>query len=313
MYKIVDYTMRMQEEWDRFVSASKNGLFFFQRKFVDYHAEKIEDKSVMIFEGDELIGLLPLAKGPSKTLVSHSGLTFGGLIYRNGLDLEKLEEILRAIFLYLKDQFVDRVVIKQPPAIYNSDAYNELKFAYFKNGGHIKDVYPTSYIDFNEPSTWQQRRKRQANKALKKNIEIKIDNDFCSFWNEILIPNLQLRYHRNPVHSIEEIQLLQKRFPEQILQVNAYYLGKICTGITIFKFEGVVKLQYISSNELGKSYGALDLIMKNLQLPDFLGNQIIDMGTSMIPETERINRGVFDWKMGFGAKITLYETYSFVL
>ena len=52
-------------------------------------------------------------------------------------------------------------------------------------------------------------------KAQKANgLVVKEENDFTSFWNELLIPNLKERYNTKPVHSLFEITYLKSKFPK---------------------------------------------------------------------------------------------------
>ena len=47
------------------------------------------------------------------------------------------------------------------------------------------------------------------------------------FWNEVLIPNLQIIHGGTPVHSLQEIQFLKDTFPDHIKQYNIYEGDKI--------------------------------------------------------------------------------------
>ena len=66
--------------------------------------------------------------------------------------------------------------------------------------------------------------------SLKQNLQIVEEPRFELFWNEILIPNLKAKHNVKPVHTIEEITLLHKRFPENIRHFNVYHSGKIVAG-----------------------------------------------------------------------------------
>lgn len=65
--------------WDAFVEASKNGTYLFQRGFMGYHADRFDDHSVIVFEGGSLLAVLP-ANRVDDALVSHGGLTYGGIV-----------------------------------------------------------------------------------------------------------------------------------------------------------------------------------------------------------------------------------------
>ena len=48
---IIPYSINRKEVWDQFVAQSKNGTFLFQRNFMDYHADRFFDCSLMIYDG----------------------------------------------------------------------------------------------------------------------------------------------------------------------------------------------------------------------------------------------------------------------
>ena len=79
MIDIIRYTADRADEWNRFVAQSKNGTFLFDRGYMDYHADRFEDYSLMFFRDGRLFALLP-ANRDGDTLYSHRGLTYGGLV-----------------------------------------------------------------------------------------------------------------------------------------------------------------------------------------------------------------------------------------
>ena len=56
---IVRYTAEQKTVWDSFVATSKNGTFLFMRDYMDYHADRFADHSLMFYKGGRLIALLP--------------------------------------------------------------------------------------------------------------------------------------------------------------------------------------------------------------------------------------------------------------
>ena len=74
MISAVPYTPERKTDWDAFVRRAKNGLFLFFRDYMDYHADRFMDGSLMFYEGDQLLALLP-ASLQDGVLSSHGGLT----------------------------------------------------------------------------------------------------------------------------------------------------------------------------------------------------------------------------------------------
>ena len=73
--RITAYDNAWRKAWDDFVLASKNGTFLFMRGYMEYHADRFTDSSLIVTgEGDRIVALLP-ANRTGDTIVSHGGLT----------------------------------------------------------------------------------------------------------------------------------------------------------------------------------------------------------------------------------------------
>ena len=79
MIEIHRYTAAYHRDWNDFVSESSNGTFLFLREYMEYHADRFTDYSLLVYEGNKLLALLP-ANRSGDVLYSHAGLTYGGLI-----------------------------------------------------------------------------------------------------------------------------------------------------------------------------------------------------------------------------------------
>ena len=77
---VVRYDLSRQTEWDSFVRISKNGTFLLERGYMDYHAARFTDCSLMFYKKGNLIVSAGQLKEEEGTAQSHGGLTYGGLI-----------------------------------------------------------------------------------------------------------------------------------------------------------------------------------------------------------------------------------------
>lgn len=59
MFEIRRYSPDQAEAWNLFVAQSKNGTFLFDRRFMDYHADRFADHSLMVYRRGKLYALLP--------------------------------------------------------------------------------------------------------------------------------------------------------------------------------------------------------------------------------------------------------------
>lgn len=78
MISIIPYITNKKDTWNNFNKDAKNGLFMFDRNYMDYHSDRFMDNSLMFYEDEKLIALLP-CNVVENILYSHQGLTFGVL------------------------------------------------------------------------------------------------------------------------------------------------------------------------------------------------------------------------------------------
>src|SRR5687768_8126454 len=101
-YTIKKYNQSDYAIWNDFIALAKNATFLFHRDFMEYHQDRFDDFLLLIFENEKLKAVLP-ANIKGKSVNSHQGLTYGGLVFSSKLKAEKTESILDAILSFLKD------------------------------------------------------------------------------------------------------------------------------------------------------------------------------------------------------------------
>ena len=106
-YSSEDYTI-----WNAFISIAKNTTFLFHRDFMEYHADRFEDFSLLVFEGENLVALLP-ANRVDHTIFSHQGLTYGGFVFKDDLVIFEIDLIIAEVILYLKEIKLKSLVLKK--------------------------------------------------------------------------------------------------------------------------------------------------------------------------------------------------------
>ncbi len=128
------------DEWDAFVQNSKNGTFLLERRFMDYHADRFSDCSLMLYDDDELIGLFPANWVEEEhTVWSHQGLTYGGLITTLETTQKSVLQMMQAVMLWYIDYLqASRMVYKPIPYIYSECGAEEDLYALFRAGAKLK-------------------------------------------------------------------------------------------------------------------------------------------------------------------------------
>lgn len=92
-WRVEVYSPDRQDEWDEFVAQSRNGTFLLCRGYMDYHADRFTDCSLMIYYGRQLLALLP-GHLEGQTYCSHNGLTYGGLLLHPHITLVRVQAAL---------------------------------------------------------------------------------------------------------------------------------------------------------------------------------------------------------------------------
>ena len=72
MFEVKQYSQEQAREWNAFVEKSRQATFLFNRSYMDYHADRFHDASLMIYRKRQLYALLP-ANRLDDTLYSHQG------------------------------------------------------------------------------------------------------------------------------------------------------------------------------------------------------------------------------------------------
>jgi len=308
-FKVFPYKLLDKVEWDKFTLNSNQCTFLFQRDFMDYHSDRFTDFSLMVYNNEELIALLPANKVGDE-VYSHQGLTYGGLIHNANLKSKELIDIFRVILYYLNQNDVLSLRIKELPYIFlDNPTNNPLTYLCFKAKAKLErmDMHCVLDLDY---KAYSRSRKNGYKRGVKNNLEVRETDDFKSFWNEILIPNLDKKHDVKPVHSLEEIQLLKARFPKQIRQFNVYSNNKIVAGTTIFETKHVAHSQYISGNAEKNSLGSLDYLHHYLLEEIFGQKPYFNFGISNIQEGQKINEGLQYWKEGFNSRSITQGFYT---
>ena len=302
----------MADEWNLFVAASKNGTFLFDRHFMDYHSDRFCDHSLLVYRDQRLYALLP-ANQKDDTLVSHGGLTYGGLVTDSRCSAKGVLDAFTAINEYLRQQGFRHVVYKAVPWIYHQLPAEEDLYA-LTSVCHarltIRDI--SSAIIGDRKIRFSESRKSGIRKAHRQGLTIAESTDFAAFW-QILNENLTGKYGVRPVHSVAELELLHSRFPEKIRLYMAFDGETPVGGTLLFLTPQVLHTQYISANAFGKQHGAIDLLFDHLINNTYKDYSYIDFGKSTVSDSADLNEQLIFQKEGFGARAVCYDTYEYDL
>ncbi len=308
MIEIQRYNADRTNEWNEFVAASKNGTFLFDRRYMDYHSDRFSDHSLMFYHKGRLYALLP-ANERNHTLYTHQGLTYGGLIMGMDSTTVHVMEIFEVLKEYLQQNAIKRVVYKAIPWIYHLVPAEEPLYAIHRTFRyHLMERDVSSTIVTGHQLGWKKDRRHGLKLSQKNGVVVRQGNDYAAFWN-ILKENLWQNHGVEPVHSLQEILLLQGRFPQQIVLFEARKEGVLLGGCVVYLTPQVVHTQYIAATQKGKRLGVVDAIIHEL-LQSYPNYPYIDFGKSTETHSDMLNQNLIYQKEGFGARAVCYDTYT---
>lgn len=307
--KIKKYELSDRLVWDEFVGLAKNKHFFFYRSYMDYHAERFKDHSLMFFDDSEkLIALLP-GNISNETLYSHQGLTFGGLILKASVKQKEVNEIVELLPAYLKKENLKNLIYKKIPYFYHTVPCDEDLYSLFRIKANLFRRDVTSVIKINNQIKYSKGRKWIVKKAASAGLVYSESVDVDSFW-EHLNNVLMTAHGKAPIHSVTEIKLLKERFPHNIRFYSASIENNQVAGAVIFLTETTAHTQYLYNSECGREVGALDGLIDYLVKHVFESKEYFDFGISNEDQGRYLNEGLISQKEGFGARAITHEFYE---
>ena len=305
---VVRYTSKQKSLWNDFLSTCVNQSFLFNRDYMEYHADRYYDCSLIIFEKDKIIAILPGVIN-EYSWVSHSGLSYGGLIYKC-LKQDEVINAMKMVIDFLLNMNIKHIKLKIIPDIYLQNRDQSMHYALFYLGFKLIGRDASSTIYFDEKFEFSTNRKRQIKKSIKEEVIFHESKNITSFF-DILNKNLLNKYKTYAVHTAEEMTLLSNLFPSNIKLFIIKKKKDILAGAIIYLVGKVAHLQYSATTEIGKKYGFGDfLIFKILEKYKNSNIKIFDFGISTEKQGNYFNNSLYRYKESFGAKTTVNDHYE---
>lgn len=283
---------------------------------MEYHSDRFEDASLLIYDDNKLVGLLPAnrSRRDAATVESHGGLTYGGLLLGDKATAMLTGKMLHVAAEYYLAQGYKQLVYKPTPYIYHRQPTEETLYWLYRAGATLETRNVSTAVSLRNPLPLSELRRRKFRQA--QNVDLRIrseksgaaaDEDYPAYW-DLLTETLEQRHGVRPVHSLEEIKRLKSLFPNEIKIYTAEREGALLAGVLCFDCGNVVHAQYIAAGAEARTCGALDLLFATL-LEIYSDRAYFDFGISNEPETGRINEGLIFQKEGFGGRAVCYDRY----
>lgn len=311
------------------MEESKQGTFLLDRNFMDYHADRFFDCSLLVYNDDNndselsddsLVALFPANwVEEEKTVYSHLGLTYGGLITKPSITQSEVLKAMQKILMYYASLLGARTLVYRAiPYIYSRVPSQEDLYALFRAGAQLEGRAVATVLSVANPLSMRTLRVRKAKKALECGFYIermREGDEAClrEYW-QVLEEVLGTYHNAKPVHTADEMALLMNRFPRNIrLFVVKDTNARIVSGIVVFETENVAHIQYIASVADGRKYGALDLLLRHICGERYKDKEFIDFGISTENGGQFLNEGLIFQKEGFGGRAVCYDVYKLEL
>lgn len=311
-FQVVPYSNDQEVLWDEWCQKARNATFLHTQKFLSYHRDRFKDKSLFIYQGNELVGVFPAAEDKSdwKHIISHPGATFGGIVHQGGLVGEEMMRAFEALRSYYRELGYSKLIYKVVPYAYASCSAQDDLYALFQLNARRIRCDLSSIITLSEKRTPSKRRLRSLKKANKQ-VLVEVGEKFLpEFW-QVLSENLERKHEAKPVHTYEEMRGLITKFPQEIKIYCGLINAVIQAGVLFFNSLSVCHAQYIASSKIGYAASALDAVFeKAIQDASKQGTRYFDFGISNEENGQILNEGLYRFKSEFGGGGMVHEFYE---
>jgi len=313
MITIEPYTPQKRSEWDAFAASSRNATFLHLRPYMDYHADRFADASLIARDArGRIVGLLPACRS-GRAMSSHAGLTYGGwLLPPDRVDINAMMELWEAMTGHLRADGVTELTYKPVPHIYHKYPAEEDLYALWRAGAVVTARQVSSTIDLRAPLPPRKDQRHKLALAARAGLKTGPSERWADFW-AILESVLATRHGTRPVHTLAEITRLHAAMPDRIELWGAESAdGRLVAGTVLYLTDTVVHSQYIASGEEGRAAGAVGAMYAAIadRYTAEGRRRWLDFGTSCEDGGRVLNAGLAEQKASFGARATIYDTYT---
>jgi hypothetical protein len=310
MFTVRPYAPADASAWDALVERSRNGNLLHRRSYMDYHADRFVDQSLMIERNGEVVAVFP-ANIRERTVTSHGGLSYAGLITSDALRAESTLAVFEQIGNHYRALGAERLVYKAIPHVFHAYPAEEDLYALHRLGAQLKRRDLSSVIPLQEAMHFTPGRRHAVDKARRAGIRVQSGADPEAF--HALLSDVLRKHDAVPTHSLVELRLLQARFPQQIVLHEARSEDDLLAGVLVYDFGRIVHTQYMAVSEEGRQLDALSFLLADLIESTYATRRHFSFGISTEQEGRVLNGGLVAQKEYFGARAVVHDFYEWQL
>lgn len=292
------------------------GTMLHSRNFISYHGDRFKDLSLLIFnEKDQLRAIFPAAEAPNdcRTVVSHPGITYGGLVHLPEARADEVAGLLAELTAWYSQEGYTSLLYKSVPPHLQHPCLQADQYALWRMGAQLirRDLW--NVLDLSLPRRLSKGHRWSLQKARKGGITIHAEcsHDIHDF-HAILVECLGARHGTQPVHMEAELIELHRRFPQQIRTWGAYSSDStLIAGVWLFELnKHCWHTQYIAANDQGRALFATDLLLETIiERATENGVRYFSFGASTEDQGKKLNPGLYSFKAGFGSGSVAHDFY----
>lgn len=325
---LYDLSEREKDAVDEFITKkTTNGEFINTLKFLEYHPEgRFKDDSIIVFDSGSGVvrGVVMAAQNKEdKThIISHPGTTFAGPVIDRNIHIKMAEEILNLIFDYYERRY-NKIQFKLQPSYYSLQPFNIVDYFLLCRGYKYNMTGLANIINILDIETeddilklFKQKRRNHVKKALKENLlEFNIEKEIKSEVWKSLEHNLKIKYNTTATHTLQEIQILDSKFKQEIQAAYVYTKDGLYGAFALcFYFKNIIHTQYLDSNYLiSGNYPNLFLIFNLIKEARKLGFNYFSFGASTEDAGKILNYGLYNYKAGYGGGDIILPVYTKII
>ncbi|CAD0326454.1 GNAT family N-acetyltransferase [Xanthomonas hortorum] len=310
MFSVRPYAASDAPAWDALVASSRNGNLLHRRGYMDYHADRFVDASLLVERGGEVVAVFP-ASVHGDCVSSHAGLTYAGLLSSMALRAGATLQVFEQIAAHYRARAVRQIVYKPVPHVFHAYPAEEDLYALHRLGAQLFRRDLSSVIALREPFAFSAERRRSLVKARKAGVQIQTGTQLEAF--HALLTQVLQRHGVAPTHRLDELQLLHSRFPQQIVLHEARAEGQLVAAALVLDFGRSVHTQYLAVSECGRQLDALSLLLAELITEVYAQRHYFSFGISTEQGGQVLNDGLVEQKERFGARAVVQDFYRWTL
>jgi hypothetical protein len=304
----IAYAPAHRDAWDAAVDAAPRTHFFFRRGFMEYHADRHADASVLLVSAGRIRAVLPASR-EGALVVSHAGLTYGGLVAAADVGGAEMLALVESLLAHLRAAGVATLRYKALPWIFGPAPCEDDLYALHRAGARLVRRELSSVLSLEAPRHYSKGKRHNLAKARRADLAVTRSDDFAGFV-DLLEAQLAARHDARPVHTAAELAMLASRFPDQVHLHVAMRGEELLAGALVFVNPGVLHMQYLACSDAGRECGALDSVIDELIVTADPEKRWLSFGISTEEAGARLNEGLLHSKEAFGARGLVHDCYE---